>query len=55
MNDGKAKGLVEKPASVGKRSYSAPVLVCFGDFRNITLTLGTRNIADGGGRSSKPV
>ncbi len=40
----------EKPA---KKTYHAPVMVRFGDFRNLTLGGGPRSLADGGSRTTK--
>lgn len=37
----------------GRKSYTAPVLVCYGDFTSITLTGGNTNKNDGPGNSSK--
>jgi hypothetical protein len=36
-----------------KKPYSAPALVCYGDFSTLTLTGGTSNKNDGPGTSSK--
>jgi hypothetical protein len=37
----------------GRKSYTSPVLVCYGDFSTITLTGGNTNKNDGPGLSSK--
>jgi hypothetical protein len=37
----------------GRKPYSSPVLVCYGDFSSITLAGGTKNKTDGPGTSSK--